>query len=84
MQISESLFAAYCRCAYKAHLKSKGEVGEVTDLERIGTDADTRFRDGAIERLLRDHEGDSITREPTSLVHAGVDSPKVAMIRESP
>ena len=70
MQITDSLFAAYCQCAYKAYLKSKGEVGDVTDLERIETDADERFRDEAIERPMRDHEGDSITREPVSLVHA--------------
>ena len=37
MQITESLFVAYCQCPYKAFLKSKGEVGEVVDLEAIQT-----------------------------------------------
>src|SRR5208337_427204 len=67
MQITESLFVAYCHCAYKASLKSKGEVGEVVDYEVIQKEADSRFRDVAIERLLRSHTESQVTREPASL-----------------
>ena len=64
MQITESLFVAYCQCAYKAFLKSKGEVGEVVDYEAIQTEADARFREAAIERLLRSHTESQVSREP--------------------
>src|SRR5208337_4611793 len=67
MQITESLFVAYCHCAYEASLKSKGEVGEVVDYEVIQKEADSRFRDVAIERLLRSHTESQVTREPASL-----------------
>src|SRR5271166_4517953 len=67
MQITESLFVAYCHCAYKGFLKSKGEVGEVVDYEAIQTEADARFRDEAIERLLRSHAEGQVSREPSSL-----------------
>ena len=45
MQITESLFVAYCQCPYKAFLKSKGEVGQVVDYEAIQTEADAKFKD---------------------------------------
>ena len=67
MQITESLFVAYCQCPYKAFLKSKGEVGEVVDYEVIQKEADARFRDEAIERLLRSHAESQVSREPASL-----------------
>jgi len=67
MQITESLFVAYCQCPFKAFLKSKGEVGEVVDYEVIQKEADSRFRDVAIERLLRSHTESQVTREPASL-----------------
>ena len=67
MQITESLFVAYCQCPYKAFLKSKGEVGEVVDYEVIQKEADARFRDQAIERLLRSHAESQVSREPPSL-----------------
>src|SRR5271165_634847 len=67
MQITESLFVAYCQCPFKAFLKSKGEVGEVVDYEVIQKEADSRFRDVAIERLLRSHTESQVTREPSSL-----------------
>jgi len=67
MQITESLFVAYCHCAYKGFLKSKGEVGEVVDYEAIQTEADARFREAAIERLLRSHAESQVSREPSSL-----------------
>ena len=67
MQITESLFVAYCQCPFKAFLKSKGEVGEVVDYEVIQKEADARFRDVAIERLLRSHAESQVTREPSSL-----------------
>jgi hypothetical protein len=61
MQITESLFIAYCQCAYKGFLKSKGEVGEVVDYEAIQTEADARFREVAVERLLRSHTESQVT-----------------------
>ncbi len=67
MQITENLFVAYCHCAYKAFLKSKREVGEVVDYEAIQKEADARFRDEAIERLLRSHAESQVSREPASL-----------------
>ena len=67
MQITESLFVAYCQCPYKAFLKSKGEVGEVVDYEVIQTEADARFMDQAIDRQLRSHGDSQISREPASL-----------------
>src|SRR5271165_2946941 len=67
MQITESLFVAYCQCPFKAFLKSKGEVGEAVDYEVIQTEADARFREAAIERLLRSHTESQVTREPSSL-----------------
>ena len=67
MQITESLFVAYCQCPFKAFLKSKGEVGEVVDYEAIQKEADARFRDEAIERLLGSHTESQVTREPSSL-----------------
>ena len=67
MQITESLFIAYSQCPYKAFLKSKGEIGEVVDYEVIQTEADARFRDEAIERLLQSHAESQVTREPASL-----------------
>ena len=67
MQITESLFVAYCQCPYKGFLKSKGEVGEVVDYEVIQNEADSRFRDVAIERLLRSHTESQVSREPSSL-----------------
>ena len=75
MQITESLFVAYCQCPYKASLKSKGEVGEVVDYEAIQKEADARFKDQAIERLLRSHAESPVSKEPPSLrlaVKAGV------------
>ena len=70
MQITESLFLAYCQCPYKAFLKSKGEVGEVIDYEAIQKEADARFRDEAIKRLLGSHSESQVLREPSSLVLA--------------
>ncbi len=67
MQITESLFVAYCQCPYKAFLKSKGEVGEVVDYEVIQKEADARFKDEAIERLLQSHTESQVSREPASL-----------------
>src|SRR5271166_4964007 len=67
MQITESLFVAYCQCPYKASLKSKVEVGEVVDYEAIQKEADARFRDEAIERLLGSHAESQVSREPASL-----------------
>jgi len=62
MQITESLFVAYCQCPIKAFLKAKGEVGEVVDYEVIQKEADSRFRDVAIERLLRSHAESQVSR----------------------
>ena len=70
MQITESLFVAYCHCPFKAFLKFKGEVGEVVDYEAIQIEADARFREAAIERLLRSHAESQVSREPPSLVLA--------------
>ncbi len=70
MQITESLFVAYCHCSFKAFLKFKGEVGEVVDYEAIQIEADARFREAAIERLLRSHAESQVSREPPSLVLA--------------
>jgi hypothetical protein len=56
MQITESLFLAYCECPYKAFLKTSGKVGEPTDYEVIQTKAYARFRDEAIQRLLRSQD----------------------------
>ena len=67
MQITENLFVAYCQCPYKAFLKSKGEVGEVVDYEVIQTEADARFKNEAIERLLQSHAESQVSREPPSL-----------------
>ncbi|MGD0044276.1 MAG: hypothetical protein ABSE84_28375, partial [Isosphaeraceae bacterium] len=67
MQITESLFVACSQCPYKAFLKSKGEIGQVVDYEVLQTEADARFRDKAIERLLRSHTESQVTREPPSL-----------------
>ncbi|MBV8130326.1 MAG: hypothetical protein JO114_21970, partial [Planctomycetaceae bacterium] len=67
MQITESLFLAHCRCAYKGFLKSKGEVGEVVDYEVIQTKADAIYKDEAIDRSVRNHAGSQVLREPTSL-----------------
>jgi len=65
MLITDRMFLAYCQCPYKASLKSKGEVGEVVDYEVIEKQADARFRDQAIERLLS-HSECQVTREPGS------------------
>jgi hypothetical protein len=62
MQITESLFLAYCQCAYKSVLKSKGEVGELTSYEVIQTQAYAKFRDEAIERLLRSQNDSRVLR----------------------
>ena len=67
MQITEGLFLAYCQCAYKAFLKSEGEVGDVIDYEAIQSDTDARFKHQAIERLLKNHFESQISREPASL-----------------
>ena len=67
MQITDSLFVAYSQCTYKAFLKFKGEVGEVVDYEAIQTEADVRFREAAIERLLRSHTESQVVRDPPSL-----------------
>ncbi len=67
MQITESLFLSYGQCAYKASLKSKGEAGEVVEYEAIQAEADARFRDEAIERLVRSHAESQVLSEPPSL-----------------
>jgi predicted RecB family nuclease len=67
MQITENLFVAYCHCPYKAFLKSKGDAGVIADYELVHKEADTRFKDKAIERLLRGHTESQVSREPTSL-----------------
>ena len=67
MPITENLFVAYCHCAYKAFLKSKSEVGEPCELERIQSIVDQRYKVDAIERLLRNHGENSVAREPASL-----------------
>jgi predicted RecB family nuclease len=75
MQITENSFAAYCQCPYKALLKSNGEVGQVADYEVVQKDADARFKDQAIERLLRGHTEGQVSREAASLhfaINAGV------------
>jgi predicted RecB family nuclease len=75
MQISESLFAAYCQCPYKAFLKSNGEVGKVADYEVVRKDADAKFRVQAIERLLRIHTERQVSRDTASLhlaINAGI------------
>src|SRR5258708_7879980 len=70
MKITDSLFLAYCQCPYKAFLKSKGEVGEIIDYEVSQQEAHARFKEEAIERLLRSHAGSQVLREPPSLVLA--------------
>jgi predicted RecB family nuclease len=70
MKITDRLFLAYCQCPYKAFLKSKGEVGEIIDYEVIQQEAHARFKEEAIERLLRSHAGSQVLREPPSLVLA--------------
>ncbi len=70
MQITESLFVAYCQCPYKAFLKSRGEVGEIIDYEVIQQEADDRLKDQAIDRLLRNHDESQIIKEPASLLRA--------------
>jgi predicted RecB family nuclease len=70
MQIIESLFLAHCQCAYKAFLKSQGEVGEVVDYKVIRSESDAGFRDEAIERLVRSHVGSHVLRDPPSLTLA--------------
>jgi hypothetical protein len=67
MQITQSLFLAYCQCPYKAFSKSKGEIGQVVDYELVQTEADDRFRKEAIERLMRSHADSDIVTEPSSL-----------------
>jgi predicted RecB family nuclease len=67
MQITENLFVGYVHCAYKAFLMSNGEVGKVADYEVIQKEANARFKDLAIERLLRSHNESQVAREPTSL-----------------
>ena len=67
MQITETLFVAYCQCPYKAFLNSKVEVGQVIDYEVIQTEADATFRDEATKRLLRSHTEAQVSREPPSL-----------------
>ena len=67
MQITDSLFLACCQCPFKAFLKSKGEVGKVRDYEAIQTEADARFREQAVERLMATHAGGIILRDPPSL-----------------
>ena len=39
MQITESLLLAFCQCAYKGFLKSRGEVGNAAEYEVIQTEA---------------------------------------------
>jgi hypothetical protein len=70
MPLTESLFLAYCQCAYKAFLKSKGELGEPIDYELIQTQADASFKDEAIMRLVQSQDGSQILREPASLKSA--------------
>jgi predicted RecB family nuclease len=75
MQITENLFSAYCQCPYKAFLKSNGEVAKVADYEVVQKEADARFKDQAIERLLRSHTEIDVSRDPVSLqlpINAGV------------
>jgi predicted RecB family nuclease len=75
MQISESLFVAFCQCPYKALLKSNGEVGKVADYELVQKEADAKFKDQATERLLRSHTESQVSRETASLhfaINAGV------------
>jgi predicted RecB family nuclease len=67
MQITENLFLAYCQCPYKAFLKSRGEVGQFVDYEVIQKEADARFKDQAIERLLRRQTEDQVIKDPASL-----------------
>jgi predicted RecB family nuclease len=67
MQITEGLYLAHCQCAYKGFLKSTGEVGKVLDYEVIETESDARFRDQAIDRLLRIRAESEVLREPPSL-----------------
>ena len=52
MQITETLFAAYCQCPYKALLKWNGDVGTVADYELVQKQADANFKVQAIERLF--------------------------------
>jgi predicted RecB family nuclease len=70
MPITESLFLAYCRCPYKAFLKSKGEVGVPSDYEVIQNQADARFKVEAIDRLLQSQPDSHVLREPPSLAVA--------------
>ena len=70
MIIKDSLFLAYCQCPYKAFLKSKSEVGEIIDYDVIQKEAHARFKEEAIERLLRIHAESPVLREPPSLVLA--------------
>src|SRR6478609_9093270 len=67
MQITDSLFLACCQCPFKAFLKSKGEVGKILDYEAIRTEADARFTQQAVERLVADHAGGIILRDPPTL-----------------
>src|SRR5262245_49780841 len=70
MQITDSLFHACCLCPYKAFLQSKCEVGKVLEYEAIQAEADARFRELAIERLVATHTGGIILRDPPSLTAA--------------
>jgi predicted RecB family nuclease len=70
MPITDSLFLAYFQCPYKAFLKSKGEVGVLTDYEVIQNQADARFKVEAMERILQSQPDSHVMREPPTLALA--------------
>lgn len=70
MDIDKSIFSAFCQCRYKAFLKASKVVGEVAEYELLQRKTDDKFREEAIERMLRQNQGSRIIQQPPSLAVA--------------
>src|SRR4051794_30385793 len=66
MGIDKGIFSGFCHCKYKAFLKASEVIGEPAEYELVQTEADEKYRVEAIERLLRQADGE-IARHPISL-----------------
>jgi predicted RecB family nuclease len=62
--ITEEIFCAFLKCKYKAYLKLQGNVGEVSEYERLLRSIDIQYRKTAGKELLRTQGKAAIAENP--------------------
>src|SRR5262249_26987591 len=71
LMIDANAFECFVHCWYKAYLKAAGVLGEVTEYESVPSQANARFKESALDRLLVQNKDEQIAFRPRSMA-AGI------------